>query len=361
MKIFFTIKALNGIAGGAERVLCVVASELANRGHDVTILSFDHDTNSPFYQLSPYVKRQILGKHDPKHKSTLPEILSRILKMRKVIKKENPDIVVGFMHSIFVPLAISLIGTGIPVIASEHIVPQYYKCRRFEYAAMIISGLFAKKITVLSEPVRSLYPKILQKKMIVTPNPVSSFPSPTVTERKKILLNVARLDEQKDQKTLIEAFSLLSAKYPDWIMRIIGEGTLRSQLEQQIAKLGLKDRIFMPGKNPSVENEYAQAEIFVIPSLYESFGLATAEALSFKLPCVGFSDCPGTNEIIFNDINGILVAPETRVKSLAKALDKLMASEDYRRKLGNKGPETILQYQPEAIAIIWEKLLTQTL
>ena len=252
MKLIFTIKALNGIAGGAERVLCVIASELAARGHDVTIASFDHTDCPTFYPLSPIVKRRILGAHDPRHKSTINEIFSRMRTLRQYVQDENPDVVIGFMHSIFVPLAFAMIGTGIPVVASEHIVPQYYRSRRLEFIAMLISGLFTRSVTVLSDEVSKLYPWILRRKMVVAPNPVSVFPKPDVATRQKTILNVARLEIQKDQKTLISAFAELSADYPEWKLRIIGEGSLRQELEKQIKDLGLEEKVFLPGKNPDI-------------------------------------------------------------------------------------------------------------
>ncbi len=361
MKIFFTIKALNGVSGGAERVLCVVASKLAERGHDVTIVSFDHRLDEPFYPLGSIVKRKVLGKADPKHKSTLPEIFSRMFQLRKIVHEEKPDIVIGFMHSIFVPLAYALIGSGTPVIASEHIVPQYYKERKLEYFSLIISGFFARTITVLSEPVRQLYPRILRKRMYVVPNPVSTYVAPGNIQKQKIILNVGRLDPQKDQKTLIDAFALLSPRYPDWLLRIVGEGPLRKDLEEQIEKLNLQHKIALPGLNKNIEEEYARAEIFAIPSSYESFGLVTAEALSASLPAVGFKDCPGTNEIIIDGQNGLLVKAENRTEGFAAALEKLMVSDSLRQELGRQGPLSVQKFQPDHIASIWENLITQTL
>lgn len=361
MKIFFTIKALNGISGGAERVLCIVSSKLAERGHDVTIVSFDHTLDSPFYSLSPLVKRIILGRHDPVHKSTLPEIISRMVTLRKTVHIEKPDIVIGFMHSIFVPLAYALIGSGTPVIASEHIVPQHYKHRQLEYFAMILSGFFAKTITVLSDPVRDLYPRILRKRMHVVPNPVSVFSQPDISQRKKIVLTIGRLDPQKDQKTLIHAFALLAPKFPEWSLRIIGEGPLKPDLEKLIAELGLQDKVFLPGVNKNIEQEYGQAEIFAMPSLYESFGLVTAEALSLGIPVVGFADCPGTNEIIIDGQNGLLAKPDNRINSFAASLEKLMVSENYRHELGQRGPASVQKFQPDHIVSIWENLISQTL
>ena len=358
MKITFVIKAINAIAGGAERVLCVIASTLAERGHDVTLVSFDHVMDPPFYALSPKVHRVILGCRDPRHQSTLTEIITRKFALRREIKKLQPDIVIGFMHSIFIPLAFALAGTKIPVIASEHIVPQYYRERRIEFLALCLSAFFVKKITVLSGPVARLYPKFLWSRMAVMPNPVI-FPAAVQKEKRKLILNVGRLDPQKDQKTLISAFALLAPKFPEWNLRIVGEGPLEKDLKAQVFDLGLTTRIEFPGKNPRIEEEYAAAEIFAIPSLYESFGLATAEALACRVVAIGFTDCPGTNEIILDGRNGLLVSPTDRVGNLTAGLRKLMEDTDLRKVLGDRGPATLSAYHPDVITTKWEELIRQ--
>src|SRR5690606_11954559 len=122
--------------------------------------------------------------------------------------------------------------------------------------------------------------------------------------------------------TLIDAFADIYDKYPEWDLKIIGEGPLRPTLEEQIRRLGLEDRVSLPGATQSIGSEYRNADLFVLPSRYESFGLATAEAMGYGLAAIGFADCPGTNELIQDGINGKLAPSTDRTTSLANTMAK---------------------------------------
>jgi glycosyltransferase involved in cell wall biosynthesis len=363
VKILFAIKAMNDAEGGAERVIADVSSGLAERGHDVSLLSFDTPDGRSFYPLNSTIRRLCLGIGSPLQKATLQETCIRTFTLRRTVKKERPDVVVAFMHSMFIPMAIALIGTGIPVVASEHIVPQHYKSRRLEFLLLMASAFLLKRITALSESVKALYPKFLQSRMVAMPNPVhaptgSADPAGDGQDR-KIILNVGRLDPQKDQKTLIAAFARLASSHPDWDVRILGNGPLRGELEGMIQQHELQGRVFLPGTTPEIAKEYQQAQIFALPSLYESFGLATAEAMSYGLPAIGFADCTGTNELVVHEENGVLVKGADRISAFADSLEKLMDYSEFRIKLGKGARHSTQQYTPEKVFDLWENLLRE--
>jgi GalNAc-alpha-(1->4)-GalNAc-alpha-(1->3)-diNAcBac-PP-undecaprenol alpha-1,4-N-acetyl-D-galactosaminyltransferase len=218
-----------------------------------------------------------------------------------------------------------------------------------------------RKITVVSEKIRDSYPAFARRKMVVVPNPVKR-PLPGLEglrdlTKRPVILNVGRLDPQKDQETLIRAFSILAPDFPDWDLRIIGEGGLRPELENLISELNLKGRVFLPGLSGDIDREYAAASLFVIPSRYEAFGLATAEAMTYGMPAIGFADCPGTNEIIEDGHNGLLAKGEHRVNALAESMEKLMTSKEYRKELGEKAAESHAQLTSESIAHRWDDFL----
>ena len=144
MKILFAIKTMEDGKGGAERVLADITSGLADKGHDISVLTFDRRDGTSFYPLNKKVRRINLGIGNTYQRSTFTETCARMISVRKTIKTESPDVVVSFMHSMFVPVSFALAGTGIPVIASEHIVPEYYKIRRFEFLLFLISSFFAR-------------------------------------------------------------------------------------------------------------------------------------------------------------------------------------------------------------------------
>ena len=359
MKILFAIKTMNTSKGGAEKVLADLTAGLADKGHKLSLLSFDPPKGQSFYPLNKKVHRIALGVGNVERRATFLEFIKRTITIRRAAKRTKPDVVIAFMHSTFIPTSFALLGTGIPVIASEHIVPQHYKDRFWEYMLLRVSLLFVKKITVLSNVIMQTYPSYLRHKMVALANPVLPPKQSEIPDkREKTILSVGRLTEQKDQKTLIAAFAKIKDQIPDWKLRIIGEGELRQELEQQIHNLGLQDSIELPGVTNEISKEYASAGIFVLPSIYESFGLATAEAMMHGLTPIGFADCPGTNEIITHNHDGLLIAAgENRTLSLADAMLELIEDTDKCSELGENAKTSIEKFHPDAIIQQWEDVI----
>lgn len=358
MKIIFAIKAMESTKGGAERVLADVTAGLADMGHEITLVTYDSAGGGSFYPLSDKIVRKSLTIGNSNKRAKFGETIRRMIHLRRYIKSQRPDIVVAFMHSMFVPMAFALAGTRIPVVGSEHIVPEHYKDRKLEYILLYFSTFFLRKITVLSSAILKKYPRNVREKMVVIGNPVHmSVSSELPAQRQSVILNVGRLEPQKDQVTLIRAFAKIANSHPDWKVRIVGEGALRPVLESEIAVLGMQDRIILAGTTKNIAKEYQGASIFALPSRYESFGLATAEAMAYELPAVGFADCPGTNELVIHGKNGLLVEGDDRVLAFAVSLETLMRSPDMRAEMGVNGRESVRQYAPEGVVQKWNDLL----
>ncbi len=326
------------------------------------MVTFDRPGRKAFYSLDERVYRIDLSIGDSAARAGVRESARRILALRSAIPAEKPDVAVGFMHSMFIPLSIALLGTAIPVIGSEHIVPEHYRGRPIEKILLLISASLMARITVVSESIKARYSIPIRRRMIVVPNPVvKASKTEAVRDTSPIytMLNVGRLDPQKDQETLLRAFSLVARKYPNWRVKLIGDGPMRHQLQTLVHDLGLSHCVDMPGITDKIDAEYSSADLFVMSSRYESFGLVTAEAMSHGLPVIGFSDCPGTNELIEHEITGSLVDPGLdRVESLANAMDHLMDRPALRNTLGERAKQRIENYYGEEIIYdIWERLL----
>mgnify|MGYP001167554290 FL=1 len=362
MEILFAIKSLNAVGGGAERVLAEISNGLAERGHCVSILTYDLPHGNSFYPLHRSINRIDLGIGNTEGSSTIFETLQRIISLRRTVVQANPDVVVGFMHSMFIPLGLALLGTKFPVIASEHIGVEHYRSHPYERLLLQLTPYITKKTTVISEKLRNGFNAPLRNHMVVIPNPVS-VPEDNRNGRiksgstRKRILSVGRLVPQKDHQTLIEAYAMLADEFREWDLRIFGDGELRPQLETQVKTLGLEERIQLATTTPNVTEEYLYAQLFVNSSLYESFGLATAEAMTYRLPVVGFADCAGTNELIKHNHNGILVQGAHRAKVLADGMRHLMSSSELRQSLGNAGPSSMAAFSTEKICCQWEELL----
>jgi glycosyltransferase involved in cell wall biosynthesis len=365
MKLLICTKTMNCAGGGAERVLAEIASGLATRGHEVTILSFDQPGGSSFYPLKKSIRRIDLALGSTTRPSGLLESIARVRALRSKILTLVPDVAIGFMHSMFVPLSLSMLGTNVPLIASEHTVYEHYMHRPLQKALLRLSSHLAVRITCTSQQALLSYPRSMQRKMVVVRNPVSIDNASRADalgsgRARKILLSVGRLEIEKDHAILVNAFSRIADRVPDWDLRIVGEGALHEQLKAQISALGLANRVQLPGATNEISKEYLSAQLFVVPSKYESFGLATAEALAYGLAVVGFADCPGTNQLVHGRNNGILAdGTHDRAVSLAAALHSLMTNDRLRGRLSGKSHDILEDFRLEQVLDCWDRLIEE--
>jgi len=362
MRLLFAIKTLTLPGGGAERVVAEVTRGLAARGHDLILASFDPPGAEPFYPIDRPVRHVALGIGDVGRRTGPGEALRRIAALRRLAREARPDVAVGFMHSIYIPFGLALLGTDVPMVASEHITYAHHSRRPLQAALLRLTPWLAGAATAISPAIRDGFPAPLRRIMTIVPNPVRIAAGPGTDvagegRPVKTLLAVGRLEAQKDHAVLVDAFARIAGDFPDWRLRIVGEGVLRPQLRAQALRLGLGDRVELPGATRAVGEEYAAAQLFAMPSSYESFGLTAAEALGRGLPVVGFADCPGVNELVRDGVNGALAEGPDRPEALARALRPLMTSTEQRRALAAAAPASVEAFAPERIYDVWEALL----
>lgn len=354
MTIPFIVKSLETLGGGAERVFVEVASGLRTRGYDIEVVTFDLPDAPSFYPL-----REDVPKHDLGPQSLHPV---KLLALRRAILRMKPTQIVAFMPSSYVPTAFALLGSGVAVRASEHNVPARYRSAPAKWGLLNATVPAIDRFTAVSAQMKDAYPWWIRRKMTVVENPVSGtgteLADVVAAGRPKRLLAVGRLHPQKDHVTLIHAFSVIAETMPDWHLRILGEGAERSTLELEVKRLGLADRVEMPGAVTDMSAEYAAAQLYVIPSVYESQGLATVEAMAHGLPAVGFRDCPGTNSIILDGLNGILIDPyPNRPEALAQGLKGVMQDDQRRSSLALGALAHVPGPRMDAVLDDWEAFL----
>lgn len=359
MKILFGIKRLEDMPGGAERVLAFVASKFVQDKNDVVVFSWDRPNYESFYTIDENVRRVSIQLGDNKRPTRPLEFLRRIYGSYKLLKKERPDVVVGFCHSMYVPLSFAAALARIPFIASEHAAIARYKGHLVEYTLQHLSALISKCMTIPTAGVREQFSPLLRQKMVVVPNPIMIEPAFNLSRQNRLLLNVGRLVPQKDQETLIRAFGKVSMRHPCWMLKVIGVGPLHGHLTNLVDTLKLKDRVQIVPACKNIWDEYRCADVFILSSIWESLGLVTIEAMSQRLPVIGFSDCPGTNILIKNGKNGLLVNPdECRIDALASAIDYLIKHKDLREEFGRAGESYAMSLAKQSNALdAWKHLL----
>ena len=118
---------------------------------------------------------------------------------------------------------------------------------------------------------------------------------------------------------------------------------------------GLTERILFCGTTTNVPAVLVDADLYVMPSAYEGFGLSLAEGMSMGLPAIGYRSCVAVNELICDGENGFLVGDG--VEPLAEKMALLMRDRTLRVKMGAAARESMRTYAPEIIWAQWEELM----
>lgn len=150
---------------------------------------------------------------------------------------------------------------------------------------------------------------------------------------------VCRLIEQKGIPHGIRAFGRIAEQFPDARLVIAGEGNMRQSLEAEVRALNLQDRVTFLGWRADGARVMAAYDIFLMPSLWEGFGLVMLEAMGHSLPIVG-SAVSAIPEVVVSGETGLLVPPGDE-DGLAESLALLLADAPLRRHMGLLGQERL--------------------
>jgi len=123
-----------------------------------------------------------------------------------------------------------------------------------------------------------------------------------------VIVSVGRLVERKGHRVLIDAFQTVRARYPDARLHLAGDGPLRSTLEAQATAAGLAGAVRFPGTVYPPSAAFADADLFVFPSLVEPQGLAVLNAFAAGVPVVA-SRTGGIVEMVEDGVDGLLATP----------------------------------------------------
>lgn len=169
------------------------------------------------------------------------------------------------------------------------------------------------------------------------------------------------MEEVKDHKTLIRSFKKINSKFPDWQIKIFGEGSLQVELDKLIHMLNLQNQVFLCGYTSDIWVEYQSAQIFAMPSIYEGWGLALSEAMAYGLPAIGFDNASGINNLIVHGKTGILADGNNKVDSLSEGLEHLMQQPTLRKSYGESGAKIVSDFSREKILSQWQEAICKAL
>jgi glycosyltransferase involved in cell wall biosynthesis len=140
--------------------------------------------------------------------------------------------------------------------------------------------------------------------------------------RRRVVGTIGRPIAEKGHEYLLGAIPQILAAHSDAQFLIVGEGPLREQLQAQVARLGLQDRVKLPGARPDIAELLSVMDLFVFPSVSEGLGIAILEAMAARVPIVASRIRPLT-EMISDGENGVLVEPRNAL-ALAEAVNGML-------------------------------------
>lgn len=103
---------------------------------------------------------------------------------------------------------------------------------------------------------------------------------------KLVIGHVGRFEKQKNHDFLIESFSIVKERFPESVLILIGDGSLKVKMEQKVKRIGLEDSVYFLGQQINSQDWYQVMDIFWLPSLYEGLPMAAVEAQTSGLPCL---------------------------------------------------------------------------
>jgi len=213
----------------------------------------------------------------------------------------------------------------------------------------------AERVIVPSEFMRHLVYKlgINARKVVKIPNGVDTefFKPLNLKGNKGVrILFVGLVCKEKGVYELLRVFHELCKRYRNVKLTIVGRGEL--ELVRELARnLGISDRVKLMGQVPHHQMPliYNSADIFVLPSHFESFGIAALEAMSCGLPVITTYQMEGSHEFVKDGVNGLLIKPGD-VDELAKKLSTLIEDEELREELSRRARKTAEEYDWKVIA-----------
>ncbi len=357
MKILFVWRKIDHVAGGVERMLTTMMNNMAARGHEVSLLTWDMKGATSYYDMDERITWHKLNVGAPEEKATLIQRFQRMPKVRKAVRQAKPDVIMCFASGIFFSMRIFLAGFSIPMIAAERNAPSRFEYLTGQKKAFNVLRL-ANNITVQFERYISHYPPFLRPKMSAISNPVkpsARFAEPLgIDGEEKRLLCVARLAFQKNIESLISAYAQIADEFPEWRLDIAGDGEDEHLVAAALKATGREDKISLIGRVKDIESLCLKAHLFCLPSRWEGFPNAVAEAMAHGLPCVGYKGCSGTGDLIQHGKTGLLAEGNGDADTLADALRTLMADGEMRAAMGRAAIEEVKQYHPDKIMDQWE-------
>ena len=372
------IIALHLAFGGIEKAICSMANLFAER-YEVEILSVYNMPDSPAFPLDTRVKVTTLLSDTPNREEWKAafarhaplDIARESLRAVRILRDKKRAVIRAIREC-----RDGVIITTRPednVLLSKYGQPGVLKIAQLHQDHRFDKGLvkdFKKNyggvdvFALLTPGLRDEVRDMLRghndhTEVVYIPNFLEHFPENTDKyPREKTVLAVGRLNEVKRFELLIRLFAALHRQFPDWRLRIVGEGEERGRLEAAIKELHAENYVNLTGRKDAdgVEDEMLRASLYAMTSRSEGFPFVLLEAQSCGLPVVAFDVRVGPGFVVQNGVNGYLAA-DMVYEDFCEKIASLMKDEALRHEMAEAAKARASDFSQEKVAEIWYSIL----
>ncbi|PYY13389.1 MAG: N-acetyl-alpha-D-glucosaminyl L-malate synthase BshA [Acidobacteria bacterium] len=337
--------------GGSGVVATELGIELAQRGHEIHFISYSqpfrlttlHD-NIRYHEVT--VSQYPLFEYPPYDLA----LATRMAEVAEIYDLDLLHVHYAIPHSVsamlarqmlanatfprHLPYVTTLHGTDITLVGQD---PSYLPVTRFSIeqsdGVTSISNYLRERTVqefAVRNPIEVIY-NFVNCDLYKRPKDISADRSIFAEPEEKILVHLSNFRPVKRIGDVIEIFDRVQKEVPSRLI-MIGDGPERSAAEWQVRRLGLLNRVHFLGKQDNVHEKLAIADLMLLPSQLESFGLAALEAMACEVPAIA-TNVGGLPEVIESGKNGIL-ADIGDVERMSRAAIEILANEERLREMG---------------------------
>ena len=334
--------------GGSGVVGTELGKSLARLGNEIHFITTGHPPRLSGYDERVYLHKVVTGEY-PLFQQYTPYSLSLAVKIREVAEQYRLDLVhvhyaIPHAASAFLakemlkprhlPTMTTLHGTDITLVG---IMPSYYEITRFSIEksdAVTAVSEFLRRETIsefrIEHPIEVIHNFVDVDLFRIQENPCAAR-ARLSPKGERVLMHISNFRKVKNLPIVLQVFSEVLKHVPARLA-LVGDGPEREATERQADEMGILGRVDFLGDQESIADILPAADVFLLPSQHESFGLAALEAMACGVPVVG-SRIGGLPEVIVHEETGFLCDPSD-VACMTAIILGLFNDEDHRRAIG---------------------------
>lgn len=347
--------------GGTQRVVAGLARALRDAGTRVTIVTNrtsdgrwgDLRTTADFCEI-PGELRVHGGSGSPAVIRNVRWLLTGACSIRRALRSVAPGTpALSFLPGTNVLTSLARLGVDVPLVLSERndvarqpMSPILRAARRLLYRTATVVT------TNRPDDVETLQALAGRVPVHLVNNPPPSFAGRASPSASRRIISAGRLAAHKRHRDILLAFSALAEDFPDWTLRVLGDGPEQPRLETLVSELGLNGRVELPGWSSDVVEELARSAVFVHASEYEGTSNAVLEAMGSGLPVVasGPSDPTQAGAEVGPASSGIRVFAAGDVPVLTSHLRDLLSDSGLRDELGSRAARAVARMTGDPVS-----------